>query len=113
LITLFSATEVILDNAAGIPVFKSRQLLENVQTITPYRIGGVDVNSNGIVVKEEGSFSELGVVGFAEDAAENIWSQTTLLDCGFKVQFDDVADQYRLTGNARQHVFFPQAFKRW
>jgi hypothetical protein len=51
LITLFSATEVILDNAAGRPVFKSRQLLDNVQTITPYRIEGVDVNSNGIVVR--------------------------------------------------------------
>jgi predicted lactoylglutathione lyase len=102
---LFTATEVLLDNQAGRSIFKNKNLLSNVSAIRPFYIGGIDGESKGLCIKEDGDFKDLGRVGLATTAAANILSKTRLIDAGNTVSYDALADIYHLYGSERSYTF--------
>ena len=60
---LFTDLDVLLDNEASISVFRNKNLLGNIQRATkPIRIKGVQTSAEGIVVKQEGHYRDLGLV---------------------------------------------------
>ena len=101
----FTATEVLLDNQAGRSIFKNKDLLSNVCTVTPFYIGGIDGGSRGLCIQEDGEFNDLGRVGLATQAAANILSKTRLIDAGNAVAYDPDADVYHLHGAQRSYTF--------
>ncbi len=104
----FSSTGMVFDNAAGRSVFKSKDLLTDIKTLpTPYRIGGVDANSGGLVVAEEGRIGSL-TVGISPGSAANIMSQTAVMKLGFRVKYFDDSDEYLVwhpDGREEQYLF--------
>jgi hypothetical protein len=90
----FTATEVLLDNQAGRSIFKNKNLLSNVSSIRPFYIGGIDGESEGLCIEEDGDLKDLGRVGLATTAAANILSKTRLIDAGNTVSYDALADVY-------------------
>ena len=101
----FTATEVLLDNQAGRSIFKNKDLLSDVTSVKPFYIGGIDGDSRGLCIQEDGDFNDLGRVGLATRAAANILSKTRLIDAGNTVTYDAHADVYHLHGPDRQYVF--------
>ena len=101
----FTATEVLLDNQAGRSIFKNEELLSDVCATKPFYIGGIDGASRGLCIQKDGTFHDLGRVGFAPTAAANILSKTRLLDAGNVVSYDADADAYHLLGSQRSYTF--------
>lgn len=101
---LFSNTEVLLDNQAGRSIFKNKALLTDVTPILPFFIGGIDGSSKGLRVTEEGTFANLGRVGYQNKAAANILSKAQMLDSGHRVSYNQTTDEYRVEGP--QHYTF-------
>jgi len=103
---MFGAREVLFDCAAGRSVMKSRDLLHNIkQSSSITTIGGVNKDSEGITVSEDGEFEDLGRVGVSENSVANILSQAELLDKGFGVSYDTSSDQYCVKGTKKNWVF--------
>ena len=46
----------------------------------PFYIGGIDGDSRGLCIQQDGTFEDLGRVGLAISAAANILSKTRLID---------------------------------
>ena len=101
----FTATEVLLDNQAGRSIFKNKDLLSDVTSVKPFYIGGIDGDSRGLCIQQDGDFEDLGRVGLATSAAANILSKTRLIDAGNTVTYDAHADVYHLHGSERSYVF--------
>jgi len=105
-ITLFTPTEIVLDNAAGgRGVFMNPNLVSDMATVRSYRMGGVNASAGGLVISAQGRYEDLGVVGFSPNAAANILSMARLKDMGIGVQYDGVKDQYTVIGPARTYIF--------
>jgi predicted lactoylglutathione lyase len=102
---LFSNTEVLLDNQAGRSIFRNKSLLSNVNAVKPFYIGGIDGESRGLRIGEEGDFEGLGRVGYQPQAAANILSKARVLDAGNTVSYDQQADVYTLEGQHRNYTF--------
>ena len=71
----------------------------------PFYIGGIDGDSRGLCIQQDGDFEDLGRVGLATSAAANILSKTRLIDAGNTVTYDAHADVYHLHGSERSYVF--------
>ena len=105
-ITLFTPTEIVLDNAAGgRGVFMNPNLVSDMATVRSYRMGGVNASAGGLVISAQGRYEDLGVVGFSPNAAANILSMARLKDMGIGVQYDGVKDQYTVKGPTRTYIF--------
>ena len=107
---LFAGTEVLLDNQASQSIFQNESMLHAVCDIIPYRLGGIDGTvKSGLKVSKAGSFRDLsgvaGKVGFSSGAAANVLSKTKLIDAGYVITYDNVLDEYRLTGDEQFYVF--------
>ena len=61
----FTATKVLLDNQAGRSIFKNKDLLSNISAVKPFYISGIDGESRGLCIQEDGEFNDLGRVGLA------------------------------------------------
>ena len=102
---LFSPTEIVLDNAAGLDVFMNPKLLNNRESSPIVRMGGVKLDSGGLVISERGTFADLGTVGYSPSAAANILSQGRLIDMGISVDYDKHKDEYVVTGPTNIYHF--------
>ena len=102
---LFSPTEIVLDNAAGVDVFMNPNLLSERRSSPVVRLGGVKSKSDGLVISEEGTFADLGVVGYSPSAAANILSQGRLIDMGISVDYDKQKDEYIVAGPVKTYFF--------
>ena len=103
---LFSPTEVIFDNAASRSLFENSELLRDiVQSNTPMVIGGVQKGAAGIRIDNEGTFRDLGKVGVGIGAAGNILSACQMVDTGRPYRYDNVKDEYVVSGNKNDYVF--------
>ena len=63
-------------------------------SVKPFYIGGIDCDSRGLCIQQDGDFEDLGRVGLAISAAANILSKTRLIDAGNTVTYDAHADVY-------------------
>ena len=62
-IALFTKLDVLLDNEACLNIFRDRELLTDVKTSDRLvKMKGVESESNGVHVTEEGVFRDLGKV---------------------------------------------------
>jgi hypothetical protein len=102
---LFSDSEVLLDSQAGKSIFKNKGLLTDINQRKPYTLGGVDNTAVGLRVNEDGSFRDLGRVGYAIGAAANILSQPQLLNQGHSVEYNSRGDWYRVKGGENEYFF--------
>ena len=102
---LFSPTEIVLDNAAGLDVFMNPTLLSNRKSSPVVRMGGVKLDSGGLVVSEKSIFADLGTVGYSPAAAANILSQGRLIDEGISVDYDKHNNQYIVSGPVKTYHF--------
>lgn len=105
-VLMFHDNEVLFDCAAGRSVIKCRDLLHDIQPAhVVATIGGVNKDSEGLIVSEEGVFADLGKVGVSSDSVANILSQAELLDKGYKVSYNSVQDQYNVQGTEKNWTF--------
>ena len=108
-LALFTSTEVLLDNQASRSVFHNADLLRDIEDIEPYSLGGIDASAGGLRVSKAGVMQGLsgltGGVGLVANASANVISQSKLKDAGYRVQYDEPRDVYRVTGDYVEFVF--------
>lgn len=102
----FGENELIFDSAAGLSVFRNKNLLHDLTFVDREgTIGGVNKESPEIVIKRVGKFDDLGVVAYSENTVANIISQGQMVERGHRVSYDSVEDEFTLAGPESSRVF--------
>ena len=103
--SIFHDWEVLLDNQAGRSVFRCRNLLKNVVTITPWALSGIvgGKNDECSMVAEEGNFMVFGKVGVCRGATANLLSAGQMTRRGWTVSIDEYT--YYFTGQGVKLCF--------
>ncbi len=103
---LFSAHEVILNNAASTSVFENPDLLTYIApSATPTMIGDIQKGAPGVRIDDVGSFLDLGRVGREKGASCNILSACQMKNTGRVFSYDNDKDEFVVTGTSLDYVF--------
>ncbi len=87
---------VFLDNGATASAFGNKDLLNHMfRNEEAVNIAGFSQNSQ-LTAHSQGHFKEFGPVWHHKDITVNILSQSSLVDSGCKVTYDDVNDYYKV-----------------
>ena len=94
---LFSQFDVLLDSQASVNVFCNRSLLKNVRESDRHIVlNGVQAGADGVTIKQEGDFDEVGKVYFSKGSTANILSYAVMVDMGNDVTYDKENDRFLL-----------------
>jgi len=105
--------EITLDSAASSSLFRSDFALTGIKALDrPYLMKGVERGSKGIRVGSQGTFEDLGVVDYCEDAVADILSHAELKDKGFSITYDDARDLFVVTASETRVWIFERKTMR-
>ena len=80
---LFSRFDVLLDSQASVNVFCNRNLLRNVRESDRHIVlNGVQAGADGVTIKQEGDFDDVGKVYFSKESTANILPYAVMVDMG-------------------------------
>jgi hypothetical protein len=104
--TFYTKFDILLDNEASLNIFSNRDLLENVvKSQRQITMTGVEVDTNGVVVDEEGTFCDVGQVYYSAKANANMLSFATQIDTGARIVYDDRKDVFTMQPKNRKRVY--------
>ena len=103
---LFTRYDVLLDNEASLNIFRDKELLTNVRTSDRLvKMKGVENESNGVLVTEEGTFRDLGKVFYSNKASANILSFASQIDAGASITYNQDNDSFTMIPRSRQTIY--------
>ena len=91
-------SETLLDNQAGISLFKDISVLKDIRLLkTPFIVKGIESRGKGIAAKRAGFYGPFGLVAICEEASSNVISVAEMRDRGFLVDYDQGNDSFSLS----------------
>ena len=91
-------SDTLLDNQAGISLFKDISLLKDIRLLkAPFIVKGIESKGKGIAARRAGFYGPFGLVAVCEEASSNIISVAEMRDRGFMVDYDQGNDSFSLS----------------
>jgi hypothetical protein len=94
-------SETLLDNQAGISLFKDISVLKDIRSLkSPFIVKGIEAKGKGIAARRAGFYGPFGLVAICEGASSNVISVAEMTDRGFAVSYDQEHDTFSLSDTA-------------